>query len=76
MSSAELKNQLIRTIIEMEDVSVLNRIESLLMEEDWWNAIPITEKEGIERGLKDIEDGKVVSHQDVRNKVSSLFKKK
>ncbi|MCI3939378.1 hypothetical protein MQX03_19575 [Chryseobacterium aahli] len=33
-------------------------------DEDWWNEISDTEKELIELGIKDFEEGNVVSHED------------
>ncbi len=35
------------------------------VEKDWWNELSDVEKNAIEMGLKDIEEGKVISHEDV-----------
>lgn len=31
--------------------------------------------EKVEKGMKDIEDGNIVSHEDMKNKIDSWFKK-
>ena len=35
------------------------------VENDWWNEISDAEKKSIEIGLKDIEEGRVISHEEV-----------
>ena len=35
------------------------------VEKDWWNELSDVEKNSIEMGLKDIEEGKVISHEEV-----------
>jgi predicted transcriptional regulator len=42
--------------------------DSSLKEKDWWHELTVSQKEAIERGLKDIEEGRVVSHEDVKKK--------
>ena len=34
-------------------------------ESDWWNELSDAEKKSIEMGLKDIEEGRVISHEEV-----------
>lgn len=35
---------------------------------DWWDELPKSAKDSIERGLKDVENGKVTSHKEVMKK--------
>jgi predicted transcriptional regulator len=35
---------------------------------DWWDNLTADQKAGIERGLKDIEEGRIVSHADVKER--------
>ena len=35
------------------------------LENDWWNQLSDSEKNSIEMGLKDIEEGRVISHEEV-----------
>lgn len=58
---------LIEWIARLNDSSVIEKIK-LIHDDysksvDWWDEISRNEKESIERGLKDISDGKVHSHQ-------------
>ncbi|PZU88737.1 MAG: hypothetical protein DI529_05125 [Chryseobacterium sp.] len=64
----------LNTILEeIKDVPV-NRLEELHLfiktliskkeTADWWDEISDAEKESIEEGLKDIEEGRVISHED------------
>ena len=66
--------QTLNTILEeIKDVPV-NKLEELHLfiktliskkeESDWWYEISQAEKELIEEGLKDIEEGRVISHED------------
>ena len=36
--------------------------------QDWWETLSEVQKESIEKGLKDIEDGNVMAHKDVLKK--------
>jgi predicted transcriptional regulator len=35
---------------------------------DWWNNLSQEQKDGIDRGLKDIEEGRTVAHQEVKKR--------
>lgn len=36
--------------------------------DDWWSAISPAEQEAIQKGLKDIEEGKTISHEQMKEK--------
>ena len=61
---------LIQWISELNDSSIIEKLKKFQTENslsaDWWDEISKEQKESIERGLKDIEDGRVHSHQTVR----------
>lgn len=61
---------LIEWIAKLNDVSVLEKLNQIRKEHtsssDWWDEISLDEKKSIERGLKDIEEGKVHSHDEAR----------
>lgn len=79
MSAAELKNDLIKVIINTEDVTFLQKVKDFFKKQnatlDWWDEISDHEKEMIELGLKDIEEGNVVTHEDVRAEINKLLRK-
>ncbi len=35
---------------------------------DWWNDLTDEQKQGIQRGLEDIDNGRVISHDEVKLK--------
>lgn len=68
--SAE-KLRLIEWITKLNDVAVLEKLRSIKDEystsKDWWDLLEKEELASIKRGLKDIEEGKVHSHETARN---------
>jgi hypothetical protein len=58
---------LIEWIARLNDSSVIEKIKRIhddySKSADWWDEISIAEKESIDRGLMDISNGKVHSHE-------------
>lgn len=50
----------IKAILKAVEIDFVEEIH----ENDWWNEISDAEKELIELGIKDFEEGNVVSHED------------
>ena len=81
MSTAEIKLQLYRLIDSTNDASVLKRIYTALSktiskeEPDWWDTISDDEKAAIEAGLAELENGEVVSHEQVVKESRKLINK-
>ena len=69
MNAAELKNDLIRVIVNSDDVAFLRQVKDFFKKHqattDWWDEISDYGKEMIEAGAKDIKTGRVVSHEEV-----------
>lgn len=65
------KLELIEWISEINDLSIIKKLQMLHVEysktSDWWDEISIEEKESIQRGLKDIEEGRVHSHETAKS---------
>ncbi|MBT3424018.1 MAG: hypothetical protein HN431_14540, partial [Bacteroidetes bacterium] len=61
---------LIEWIAKLNDSSVIEKIKRIHDDYsksiDWWDEISTTEKESIERGLTDISEGKVHSHENAK----------
>ncbi|AZA72458.1 hypothetical protein [Chryseobacterium indoltheticum] len=51
----------IKAILKAAEIDFVEEIND---EDDWWNKISDAEKELIELGIKDFEEGNVVSHED------------
>ena len=79
MSAAELKNDLIKVIVNSDDISFLKQVKDFFKKHkvatDWWDEISNHDKEMIELGLKDIEEGRVVPHEEVRAEINKLLGK-
>lgn len=59
------KLELIQWLCTLEDLSIINKIFDKKKEKtDWWDEISDAEKDSIEKGLKDADEGRVVSHED------------
>ncbi len=83
MKTAELKTNLHQIIDGIEDNTILNAVYALLAKTfhpralgakaDFWDELSEEEKADIEHGLKDIERGKVFSHEEVMREVKTKF---
>jgi hypothetical protein len=67
-----IKLELIEWLAKLEDNDTINYLkimkDSKTSKNDWWDDLTEVQKQGAERGLKDIEEGRVVSHEDVKRK--------
>ena len=72
MGHDAVKLELIEWLASLEDDDTIEYLkvvkDSRTSENDWWNELSREQREGIERGLKDIDEGKVVSHDAVKTK--------
>ncbi|MCG2779961.1 MAG: hypothetical protein L6264_03360 [Weeksellaceae bacterium] len=67
LSIQNKKLELIQWLSTVEDLSVINKIFEIKKEKsDWWDELSEAEKESIEKGLKDLDEGKTVSHSEVK----------
>ncbi|MHA8086205.1 hypothetical protein [Aquirufa sp. Wall-65K1] len=67
------KLELIQWLSTIDDITVLNKIFELKKQEniDWWNSISELEKQSIEQGLQEAENGKLNNH----SKAKQLYEK-
>ena len=67
-----IKLELIEWLTKLEDNDTINYLkivkDSRINKNDWWNDLTAVQKQGIQKGLKDIEEGRVVSHEEVKRK--------
>jgi hypothetical protein len=66
------KLELIEWLTKLEDQDTINYLkvvkDTSSEEADWWDTLSDYQKKGVEAGLKDIEEGKVMDHEDVKKK--------
>jgi hypothetical protein len=60
------KYRLIEWITNIQDSKLIDKLVKIADETDWWDEISGAEKTSIEKGLKDLEEGKVVYHSEAK----------
>lgn len=62
------KLELIQWLSSLDDLSILEKIIALRKQEtqDWWHSITQEEKDAIENGLNDADEGKLNPHSKAR----------
>jgi hypothetical protein len=71
MGNDAIKLELIEWLTKLDNndtIEYLKIIKDTDSSDDWWNELSIEQRKGIDRGLKDIDDGRVVPHEEVRLK--------
>jgi predicted transcriptional regulator len=66
------KLELIEWLIQLKDKSVIDYLntikDSISSDTDWWDELTDDQKASIERGMKDIEEGRFHTHESVKKK--------
>ncbi len=72
MKQEAIKLELIEWLTKLEDIETLKYLKTVkdsgYENHDWWNDLTEEQIKGIQKGLKDIDNGRVVSHEDVKRK--------
>jgi hypothetical protein len=71
MGNDAIKLELIEWLTKLDNndtIEYLKIIKDTDSSDDWWNELSTEQRKGIERGLKDIDDGRVVPHEEIRLK--------
>ena len=79
-TTAEIKNSLHELIVETNDIDVLTQMKAYFRQLtdkniDWWDEVDNASKEAIETGIKQADEGKLISHKDARKRIDNFFKK-
>lgn len=81
ITTAEIKNYLHKLIVETDDENVLNKVQAYFLtlkgeNVDWWDTISSQEKETINTGLHQLENGGGIPHAEVKRKADKLLGRK
>ena len=72
MGHEAVKLELIEWLTKLEDSETIEYLkivkDSRESNHDWWNDLTEEQKNGIEKGLRDIDQGKIVPHEEVVKK--------
>jgi hypothetical protein len=72
MEKEVIKLELIEWLTKLNDDETLKYLkivkDSKSEDHDWWTDLTDEQIQGIQRGLKDIDEGRIVSHNDVKKK--------
>jgi hypothetical protein len=68
------RKELIEWINSLDDSRLLNLLNSIKLsnsdtQKDWWEELSPSQKENIELGLKDLEEGRTISSKDFWNRL-------
>jgi hypothetical protein len=77
MNTVTEKLHIIQWIAGLNDRTVLTKIKKIkdtTKTKDWWDEISLSEKHSIERGIKNIKEGKTKSHSEVRKRYEKWIK--
>ena len=72
MGHEAIKLELIEWLTKLEDDETLEYLkvvkDSKSSKRDWWDDLSEPQKASIERGLKDIEEGRTTPHEEVKKR--------
>ena len=72
MGHEAIKLELIEWLTKLEDDETIDYLKivkaSNVSHVDWWHELTVEQKTGIERGLQDVDAGRVTPHEKVKQK--------
>lgn len=79
-STAVLKNNLHKFIVETDDGEVLKKLQAYILtlsnsKNDWWNSLSESEKSLTNKGLELLNKGHRVSNHEVKRKADQILRK-
>jgi hypothetical protein len=74
---AALKHKMVEKIMTSEDEMLLEEVKQLLglAEGDFWNDLPESTKQSIQRGLEQSKRGETIPHEKVMTDIKARFLK-
>jgi hypothetical protein len=72
MNTEATRLKIIHWVAQIDDENLLNKIESLI-ESSNWNKLSYSDRQAIEEGLSQLNEGASVSYTDVRKEIETLL---
>ncbi len=73
MNTEAVRLKLINWISQIEDEKLLSKIESLLNQNDVWNNLSYADRQVIDEGLQQLNEGESILYSDFRKEIDSLL---
>ena len=79
MSTAELKNYLVKEITNIDDNTLLEKVKSYLStlvkgkEVDFWDELSDEDKADIEEGIAQADRGELIPHEEVMREIKKRY---
>jgi predicted transcriptional regulator len=75
MSISENKIELVKLLLETEDLYILDQIKNIFenREKDFWLDLPEKIKEGISKSIGQAESGELIEHKEVLKKYQNYL---
>ena len=66
------KIELAKLILSLENIEFVEKLKTYIVREnkDFWNVLSLSEKEEIDKGIKELENGEKISFDDYLKKIS------
>ncbi|HZK07602.1 MAG TPA: hypothetical protein VFC92_05330 [Bacteroidales bacterium] len=72
MTQEAIKLELIEWLTKLQSNETIHYLkiikDSMKEENDWWSSLSSEQISGIERGLKDIDEGRTIAHETVKQR--------
>lgn len=71
MGLEAIKLELIEWLASLEDeetIAYLKVVKDSKAENDWWKDLTAEQRSGIEKGLKDVDEGRTTPHEEVKKR--------
>lgn len=73
MNTEAIRLKLINRISQIEDEKILSKIESFLNQNNLWNNLSYADKQAIDEGLQQLNEGDSILYSDFRKEIDSLL---
>ncbi|QIE58657.1 hypothetical protein G5B37_03500 [Rasiella rasia] len=64
------KIELAKLILNIENAELINKIADLIKKDDFWDELSVEQKQEIELGIQQADNGQVIPWKDVLKKIS------